>query len=161
MKPQNSTTAEPLVPAKRPKGARAGTHTPQSIESARSMGLRLRGDDAQYRDNGHCHEPHRHGDHRSHTPALRWMADMLSLWGLCGRPACRRARQCKCEPRDCLARYAPLAPELARDGVKVLLDALPYRIDYDDLREDAPDEVTALEQWRARVAQSAAPRDRG
>jgi hypothetical protein len=86
------------------------------------------------------------------------MANMLCLWGLCGRPACRRAQQCKCEPRECLARYAPLAPELARDGVAMLLDALPYRLDYEAVREDAPDELMALEQWRARVAASTAPR---
>ncbi len=85
------------------------------------------------------------------TSALRWMANMICLWGLCAKPACRRARRCKRNPRDCLARYAPLVPEDARAGVQLMLEGKQYGLSYDDVRADAPDDVAAVEAWIARV----------
>jgi hypothetical protein len=64
-------------------------------------------------------------------------------------PACKR------DPRECLARYAPLVPEDAREGVKVMLEGLEYGLSYDEVREDAPDEVAAIENWIARVETAA------
>ena len=89
--------------------------------------------------------------HPALTPVYRWMANMICLWGLCAKPACRRARACRRDPQDCLARYAPLVPEEAREGVKVLLEGRQYGLSYDDVRADAPEEVAAVENWIARV----------
>jgi hypothetical protein len=83
------------------------------------------------------------------------MADMLCLWGLCRKSACRRGRTCCGEPRDCLARYAPLTPEDAREGVKLMLDGRCLNLSYDDLLEEAPWEVAAVEEWWQLVRDSA------
>jgi len=90
-------------------------------------------------------------DHPALTPALRWMSNMICLWGFCDKAACRRAQRCKGDPRDCLARYAPLVPEDARAGVKCMLEGLRYGQSYDEVCEDVPDEVVAVEDWIARV----------
>lgn len=93
-------------------------------------------------------------NHPALTAAYRWMANMICLWGLCAKPACRRARACRRDPRDCLARYAPLVPEDAREGVKVMLEGRSLGLSYDEMREGAPDEVAAVEDWIARVGGS-------
>jgi hypothetical protein len=98
-------------------------------------------------------DPH----HPALIPALRWMANALSLWGLCAKPGCRRAQGCKGDPRQCLARYAPLAPEEARDGVAAMLEGLQSGLSFDDVRDEACAEIAALDDWNARVA---AARDR-
>jgi hypothetical protein len=97
-------------------------------------------------------------DHPALAPAFRWCADMLCLWNLCGKPACRRRRTCSGAPRECLARYAPLVPQDAREGVKQMLNGLQLQLGYDEVREDAPDEVAAVEDWNARALASASRR---
>jgi len=91
------------------------------------------------------------------TFALRWIADLMNLWGLCAKSACRRARACRGEPRDCLRRYAPLVPEEAREGVKALLEGQINALDFDTVREEHPDEVEAAIEWRQLVEQAARP----
>jgi hypothetical protein len=81
------------------------------------------------------------------TPALRGMSNLLCLWGLCARPACRRARGCKRDPRDCLSRYAPLVPDDARDGVAAMFEGKQCGMSYDELRAEAPLEIAAIENW--------------
>ena len=90
-------------------------------------------------------------DHPALTPALRWMSDMICLWSLCDSLACRRGASCARDPRRCLARYAPLTPEEAREGVMVMLDGLDAGLDYEALRDEAPDEIAAVEDWIARA----------
>jgi len=48
-----------------------------------------------------------------------------------------------------LARYAPLVPEDAREGVKAMVDGAMRQLEFDDLRDEAP-EVDLL-AWRALV----------
>ena len=88
-------------------------------------------------------DPH----HPALTPTLRWMSNMICLWGLCSSPACRRARACKRDPRECLARYAPLVPKDAREGVKAMMEGLRCGLSYDEVRDGATDEVAAVEDW--------------
>ena len=85
------------------------------------------------------------------TPVLRWIADTLNLYGLCGRPTCRRARACRGDAQDCLARYAPLVPEEAREGAKMLVDGLYSGATFDELFEEAQEEIEALAEWTALV----------
>ena len=99
-------------------------------------------------------------DHPALTPILRWMANMLSLHGLCANAACRRARACKRQPRECLARYAPLVPEDVSEGVAALLEGRRHGLGYDELREEAPDLIAAVEDWTARVDESSRTRTR-
>ena len=89
-------------------------------------------------------------------PALRWMSNMICLWSFCRNDACNRAQQCKRDPRFCLTRYAPLVPEEARDGVKVMLEGLRSGKSYDELFDEAPEEIAAVEDWIARVEASTA-----
>jgi hypothetical protein len=79
--------------------------------------------------------------------ALRWLADTICLGGLCARAKCRRAMACRGEPRECLARYAPLVPEEAREGAKAMVDGLMRGVDFDTMREECKYEIEALGEW--------------
>jgi hypothetical protein len=88
------------------------------------------------------------------TRTLRALSDLICIHGLCGRRACRRARACRGEPRDCLRRYAPLVPEEAREGAKAMASAGRRGLSFDDLLDDARDDVLALVDWTDAVAAS-------
>jgi hypothetical protein len=88
----------------------------------------------------------------SETRLLRVLSAFLALPGLCRAAACRRARACHGEPRDCLARYAPLVPETARAGAKAVIAAQRDALAFDDLIDEAGEEVLALTAWRDAVA---------
>lgn len=102
-------------------------------------------------DREYIDDPH----HPALVPALRWMADLMRLWGLCARPACRRAAACRGEPRDCLARYAPLVPEEARDGVRAMASGQWRGLSFEALCEESEDELEAMSEWQQRVEASA------
>ena len=85
------------------------------------------------------------------TPALRITSNLLHLWALCGKPACRRAQECRRDPASCARRYAPLAPEEARFGALALLQGLLDDVDRDEVRTFVPDDIAALEQWTTRL----------
>ena len=89
---------------------------------------------------------------KSETRMLRYMSDCLALPALCRNATCRRMKQCKGQPRDCLSRFAPLVPEDAREWVKAMLEGLDDRRDFDDVREDYPDEFAAFIAWREALA---------
>ncbi len=91
------------------------------------------------------------------TRLLRTLADMICLYGLCAHPACRRGRRCRGEPRDCLPRYAPLVPEDAREGAKAMIGARWHGLSFEELIDDAEDEVGALVDWADAVERSGAP----
>jgi hypothetical protein len=93
-----------------------------------------------------------------HIPTLRWAADMLWLWALCGKPACRRARACRRDPRQCNDRYAPLVPQAAGCGFIALTEARLAGRSADDARAEAPEDIAAYEDWLDRVARSVQPR---
>ncbi len=88
------------------------------------------------------------------TRVLRGLSAMLRLHGLCARRACRRAGACRGEPRECLSRYAPLVPEDAREGAKAMIDARSRGLSFDELLDDARDDVMALTAWAGAVAAS-------
>lgn len=85
-------------------------------------------------------------------PLHRYAADLLCLWALCGKPACRRARTCKRDPKSCARRYGPLAPEQARLGMLATLQGAQDGVGIDEVRLHVPDDIAALEAWRAQVA---------
>jgi hypothetical protein len=48
----------------------------------------------------------------------RWTNNRLDVQNFCDKPACRRARSCKGEPRACLTRHAPkIPPATAKQAV--------------------------------------------
>jgi hypothetical protein len=50
----------------------------------------------------------------------RWTNDRFDLQKFCTKPACRRARLCKGEPRQCLTRHAPKIPAAMRKQAAAL-----------------------------------------
>src|SRR3954468_18081199 len=86
--------------------------------------------------------------------ALRWLAGHLCPGCLCARARCRRAMACRGEPRQCLARYAPLVPEEAREGAKAMVDGLMRGVDFDTMREECEGEIEALGEWTELVEHS-------
>ena len=86
-----------------------------------------------------------------HSPSLRTASNLLCLWALCGKPACRRAQQCKRNAAGCLARYAPLAPEDARLGALAVLQGARDGVGIDEVRRHVPGDVAAWESWTAQV----------
>ena len=91
----------------------------------------------------------------TNDPLQRYAADLLCLWALCGKPACRRARACKRDPKACARRYGPLAPEEARIGALALVQGALDGVDRDEVRRFEPAGIAALEAWRAQVAAAA------
>jgi hypothetical protein len=57
------------------------------------------------------------------TGVWRWAANQLGLWQYCAKPACRRARRCRGEPRACLDRRLPQVPERTRAALRAVLRA--------------------------------------
>ena len=53
----------------------------------------------------------------------RWVNNRLDLQKFCSKPACRRARRCKGEPRACLTRHAPTLPAPLRNRVRAEMHA--------------------------------------
>jgi hypothetical protein len=73
------------------------------------------------------------------TRVLRWLSDLIRLYGLCASPACRRAHRCHGEPRDCLPRYAPLVPEDAVAGAEAMIHGRWHRLSFEEMIGDAED----------------------
>jgi hypothetical protein len=101
------------------------------------------------------HGTHHSLDNPKLTPVLRWLADLIGLPALCAQAKCRRAQWCRGEPRVCLARYAPLVPEDAREGAKAMIDGCSRGLSFDEAREEF-DEIDDLLAWRERVDSCAA-----
>jgi hypothetical protein len=85
--------------------------------------------------------------HAAETVALRYKSNCLHLPKLCRGAACRRARQCKGDPRTCVSRYELLVPEEARDWMRISLEGLRADRDFDELRAEHPDEFEAFIYW--------------
>jgi hypothetical protein len=84
-------------------------------------------------------------------PAYRVTSDLLCLWALCGKAACRRARACSCVAGDCLARFAPLVSEDARCGALALLQGAKDGVGIGEVRRFVARDIAALEAWTAQV----------
>ena len=100
-------------------------------------------------------------DHDNDTATLRWTADMLRLWALCGKPACRRARQCRRDPVACTNRYTALVPQAAGCGFAMLADGKLLGLSYEDVRAQAPEEIAAYEDWLARTGRATRTKELG
>jgi hypothetical protein len=89
-------------------------------------------------------------EHQDETEQLRHIAQFMELFGLCRYRRCHRNHACLHDPRECVPRYAPLAPKKARAFMRMLLDNRAK--DDDDIErlnlgdEDGVEEFT---DWRA------------
>ncbi|HZT24325.1 MAG TPA: hypothetical protein VFA57_01365 [Pseudolabrys sp.] len=92
---------------------------------------------------------------KTNDPSLRLASNLLHLWALCGKPACRRARQCRRKPQSCARRYGPLVPEEALLGMLALLQGAHDGVDVETVRQYVPGDVAALERWTGLVRAAA------
>ena len=86
------------------------------------------------------------------TEMFRYIAQSMHLFGLCRYKRCFRDSACLHAPRECVARYAPLAPQGAHDFMRAMLDN-GAKNDDDIERLNLGDEA-GLEEfmyWRALV----------
>jgi hypothetical protein len=80
--------------------------------------------------------------------AERILSDAYSLWGVCAKSACRRARCCRGAGGECLAAWIPsLAPDVV-DGGLCMLEGQLNSLSFDELYARHPDEIAALARWR-------------
>jgi hypothetical protein len=84
--------------------------------------------------------------------AERILSNAYSLWGVCTKSACRRARCCRGAAGECLAAWIPsLAPDVADGGLRMLEGQL-NGLSFDELYTRHPDEISALAHWRSNIA---------
>ena len=88
-------------------------------------------------------------ERREETSMFRYIATCMHLFGLCRYKRCYRDRTCLHDPRECVARYAPLAPQGARDFMRAMLDGRMKGLDFDRMKQGHEDEMEELTYWRA------------
>ena len=88
--------------------------------------------------------------------AIRGWNGVLSLWRLCGKPACRRARACRGAPLSCFRREFPLMPEGVRAWFAGVGQAQTNKLDADTAMEwlYSTPAGEAMTQWTEAVKAS-------
>lgn len=87
-----------------------------------------------------------------HKAMQRWRAQLLCLWRLCPKAACRRAHACSADPDFCVERFALLISEDVRDAVDTLHEAKLLGRSYDEACAMAdPASVAASDLWLANL----------
>lgn len=90
--------------------------------------------------------------------ALRHTSRSLRLWIFCRRTPCYRAQACRGEPRDCLARYAPLVPDDVREWIEAGSQAGDAGCNPGATFDEHDEEMLeAVMEWRERVQRACAP----
>jgi len=91
------------------------------------------------------------GRRSGETQALaRYCADRLSLWCLCGKPACARAHACRGDVEACAGLLADWLAALQRQE-----DVAPTFADM-EARIDTPEEMRLYRGWRDLLARAEA-----
>ena len=81
-----------------------------------------------------------------------WRAQMLCLWKICPKAACRRAHDCSVDPDFCVERFAALVSEDVHVALDVLHDAKYFGYSYDDACALAPPgSIEAYDVWLAKL----------
>jgi hypothetical protein len=92
------------------------------------------------------------------TEMFRYIAQSRYLFGLCRYRRCFRNSACLHDPRECVARYAPLAPQGARDFMRALLDnGARNEDDIERLNLGDEDGVEEFMYWRTLVENVSTP----
>ena len=83
----------------------------------------------------------------------RNVSDMLALWPLCAKPACRKAGACRALPLTCLNACLPFVPKAAGAFVFALFDGKEENLCYDDALAQVPEELREeWMQWHGAIA---------
>ena len=96
---------------------------------------------------------------RIRKAAQLWRAQMLCLWKLCPKAACRKAQACSGDPDFCVGRFESLASDDVRTAVETLMNAKLFGSSYDDgCAMSPPGSIEAYHVWLANLfGQQAAP----
>lgn len=95
---------------------------------------------------------------RIRKAAQRWRAQMLCLWKLCPKAACRKARACSGDPDFCVERFELLVSDDVRTAVESLHDGKLYGHSYDEACAMAPPgSIEAYDVWLANLFGQEAP----
>ncbi len=87
---------------------------------------------------------------------MRVWGDMMLIWALCAKPACRRARQCRGDALRCMPKLIHLLPEGVRAWLCGLGEAQEAGETFDQAVEarDRTDCGDALRDWHYAVSKS-------
>jgi hypothetical protein len=78
----------------------------------------------------------------------RLLSNLMDLWALCDRNACRRARACRGDSRACIPYCGPLVPEDAKEWAIELFECKRKGLSFDDARASlAPESEAAWMAW--------------
>lgn len=77
----------------------------------------------------------------------RALSNLLRIWALCGRSACRKSRACRGDSRQCVPRCGALVPEDVRVWVAALIECKRDGLSFEDARAQLPPELE--EAWAA------------
>lgn len=92
---------------------------------------------------------------RIRKEADRWRAQMLCLWKLCPKAACRKARCCSGDPDFCVGRFEFMVSEDVRAAVETLLHAKIFGHSFDDACAlAAPGTIEMYGLWLANLHES-------
>ncbi len=94
---------------------------------------------------------------REETEMFRFIATNMHLFGLCRYKRCFRERACLHDPRECVARYAPLASQGARDFMRAMLHGHMKELDFDRMKQGHDEEMEELAYWHALVENARTP----
>ncbi|MBI4274118.1 MAG: hypothetical protein HY659_05415 [Rhizobiales bacterium] len=87
---------------------------------------------------------------------MRGWSDVLNLWRLCNRTACRRTRACGGKPLQCFKLNFPLLPEGVRAWFEGVGQAQDQKLTFDEAMEwlDTTDAGEAFREWTKAVKAS-------
>lgn len=89
---------------------------------------------------------------RIRKAAQLWRAQMLCLWKLCPKAACRKAHACSADPDFCVERFELLVSDDVRTAVEALHDAKLSGYSYDDACAMAPPgSIEEYDVWLANL----------
>jgi hypothetical protein len=78
----------------------------------------------------------------------RLLSNLLHIWALCGRNACRRAQACRGDSRECIPHCGPLVPEDAKEWAIELFKCKCKGLSFDDARVTlSPESEEAWTTW--------------
>jgi hypothetical protein len=93
---------------------------------------------------------------RINTKLLRLVADSAAFPAMCRQlnGGCARTRRCRGDARECVGRFLDLVPDAARDWIDAVLEGKREGRTFDDVAAENPDELEAMEEWRAALAKA-------
>jgi hypothetical protein len=87
---------------------------------------------------------------------LRAMCRALGFWRVCGKPACRRALDCKSDAQACFRRFWPEIPEASKVWIRAAIRASAEGLGRKAAAIAADAEAMRWEELQARFAPKAA-----